>query len=178
MTMSLIYADGMYLSVTAWNIRKLSSGVDNSIACPVSALKCLLSYLPPFQIYKSASGFLVGDGYVYLCHGYHISASMRVAWTVIHSAEVVPASPLHVAFRQRLGASHFITRGGSGFLPRSTIFFFCPNESTIFFFFQNKSTIFFFITNPSIVLLYDRTRMILWFCERRVRIRVCLWLLV
>ena len=42
-------------------------------------------------------------------------------------------------------ASHFITRGGSGFLPRSTIFFFCPNESTIFFFFQNESTIFFLL---------------------------------
>ena len=43
-----------------------------------------------------------------------------------------------------LGASHFITRGGSGFLPRSTIFFFCPNESTIFFSFRMKVQFFFY----------------------------------
>ena len=55
-----------------------------------------------------------------------------------------------------LGASHFITRGGSGFLPRSTIFFFCPIESTIFFFFQNESTIFFLL--PIRPLFYYMTK--------------------
>ena len=67
--------------------------------------------------------------------------------------------------------------GGPGFYP-GVQFFFSVRMKVQFFFLSEWKYNFFFITNPSIVLLYDRTRMILWFCERRVRICVCLWLLV
>ena len=71
----------------------------------------------------------------------------------------------------------FHNQGGVRVFTPEYNFFFLSEWKYNFFFLSEWKYNFFFITNPSIVLLYDRTRMILWFCERRVRIRACLWLL-
>ena len=71
----------------------------------------------------------------------------------------------------------FHNQGGVRVFTPEYNFFFLSQWKYNFFFLSEWKYNFFFITNPSIVLLYDWTRMILWFCECRVSIRVCLWLL-
>ena len=92
----------------------------------------------------------------------HILKSTLLSCNSTHQTALNKECPQSSQFRN-WPAHYNQGGGGSGFLP-----------GVQFFFSFRIKVNFFFITNPSIVLLYDRTRMILWFCERRVSIRVCL----